>query len=250
MSFPINTSLPSSSPSSILPSEDSLSNKDMRQIVDLIRQKTAELEALKQAFENLQNTCVRYVSSDTMPVVKPYDQGVIIFPNGDRYKGSFIDGQPEGKGTVTSKKPGVYESHYEGDFEDGEMHGKGKLTVITEIDEGEFPKGKFVYEGDFQYNQPWGEGEATYPNGDHYTGEFSYEKRPSGQGIMEYANGDRYEGKWLCGSPCGQGIMEYANGDHYTGEFGHEGSPSGQGTMVYACGKRVEGQWISGKFWY
>mmetsp|Transcript_26820 Transcript_26820/g.40894 ORF Transcript_26820/g.40894 Transcript_26820/m.40894 type:complete len:85 (+) Transcript_26820:1178-1432(+) len=50
--------------------------------------------------------------------------GYVQFPDGSKYKGSLVDGNPEGQGTILYGDG----SQYEGTFVTGNAHGFGILT--------------------------------------------------------------------------------------------------------------------------
>lgn len=87
-----------------------------------------------------------------------------------------------------------------------------------------------------------GEGKATYPNGDTYTGEYVGGKR-EGQGTYVYAEkGWRYTGGFRAGLRHGLGEMQYGKGVRYHGHWAG-GKRSGQGTMYYANKDIYTGEW-------
>ena len=103
-----------------------------------------------------------------------------------------------------------------------------------------------------------GAGEATYPNGDTYKGDFVGGER-EGFGVYTYSaqpppeEGEEpkpptavYEGKWKAGVKQGVGIQTFASGEKYHGNF-EAGKYSGQGTMYYANGDLYTGEWSAGK---
>ena len=102
-----------------------------------------------------------------------------------------------------------------------------------------------------------GYGEAYYPNGDVYKGEWADGKR-DGSGTYAYAaplpeEGEEpkppttiYEGKWKAGARSGLGMLTYASGSKYHGNFAR-GKFSGQGTFFYANGDTYCGEWVRGK---
>ncbi len=68
------------------------------------------------------------------------------------------------------------------------------------------------YEGQFEDDEPHGQGTYYYPNGAKYIGQFK-NGNCHGLGTYYYADGDRYEGQFEDGKFHGQGIFYYADGD-------------------------------------
>mmetsp|Transcript_72675 Transcript_72675/g.151799 ORF Transcript_72675/g.151799 Transcript_72675/m.151799 type:complete len:231 (-) Transcript_72675:236-928(-) len=123
---------------------------------------------------------------------------------------------------------------------------------------------------------PEGKGEATYPNGDLYSGEIRDAKRQgqgkyvwkaaeegkhggvyegeydgnkkNGKGQMKYPDNGTYDGQWQDGLRHGNGTFKYPNGDWYKGQW-HSGLKSGEGTYFsYSGACWYMGQWESGEF--
>lgn len=148
-----------------------------------------------------------------------------------------------------------------GDEEEGEVkkyvyegaRAEGELTSITA---GEDPK---VLTKELPLLGPrHGEGTATFPSGDVYTGSFEAGAR-SGSGSYTYAaappaeEGEdpkppiaTYEGKFKAGKKSGVGMLTFASGAKYHGAF-VDGKYHGAGTMFYANGDIFTGEWVEGK---
>lgn len=107
--------------------------------------------------------------------------GELLWSNGDRYVGNFLDGTRHGQGTLY--------------FADGS---------------------EFV--GTWAYNFMHGEGTRRFPNGDIYMGEYCDGKR-SGVGRFYFANGDMYHGDWHDDKFHGFGRFYYSNGQRFEGTF-------------------------------
>lgn len=84
--------------------------------------------------------------------------GTLHYANGDKYEGSFQNGQKEGKGKYTHVSGSIYFGNWRGDKKDGQ-------------------------------------GTIKYPNGDQYEGSFTDGMR-HGEGIYVYSDGARYQGMW------------------------------------------------------
>lgn len=89
--------------------------------------------------------------------------GANEWPNGDRYKGQWLNDNPHGKGFLVRKN----KEEYHGLFEFGQFSGLGDLKTVS----GE------RYLGHFRFNQPDGLGLLITNNDEYYLGEFSQGKR-------------------------------------------------------------------------
>ena len=135
---------------------------------------------------------------------------------------------------------------YEGARADGET---------TEVTAGEEPK--VLTQTVTLLGERAGDGVATFPNGDTYTGSFASGLR-SGLGAYTYAapppeEGEEpkppvatYGGAFKAGEKSGVGVMEYASGHKYHGSFA-AGKYEGHGTMYYPNGDIYSGGWSLGK---
>jgi hypothetical protein len=93
---------------------------------------------------------------------KFHGRGKIVFPDGDRLDGEFVEGFMEG--FAVSVQPDG--SHREGQYRRGRMCGQGK----------EIRADGTSYEGEWQGDLWHGWGTATFPNGDRLTGLWNYGK--------------------------------------------------------------------------
>ena len=82
--------------------------------------------------------------------------GYLLFADGTRYDGPFVNGAPQGQGIKVWSNG----DRYEGNFVQGHMQGLGKMTHK----DGE------TYEGMWQTDRRNGQGQSTYPDGAHYEG--------------------------------------------------------------------------------
>jgi hypothetical protein len=191
------------------------------------------------------------VNKETMQMNDP--NGELVWKNGNKYIGNFVDNKMTGKGIKIFVNKNVYAGGdwvYEGDFINGIFHGNGIMRYAN----GD------VYEGEWKDDERFGKGIMRYANGDVYEGEWKDDER-FGKGIMRYANGDVYEGEWKkirfsisryryvngdVYEKSGKGIMKYANGDVYEGEW-KDNERFGKCIMRYANGDVYEGEWKNDK---
>jgi TPR repeat protein len=156
-------------------------------------------------------------------------KGRFEWPNGRRYNGEFVDGQPDGVGREVLPDS----TRYQGHWYRGLRHGVGTLH---------FPDGG-RYEGDFSRGQRAGLG-AYVGVADSYEGEW-VDDAPHGAGIFKYPDGSQYQGKWVAGQRSGWGTYEH-------GRSGYEGDwyndvPHGFGTASDASGYEYDGSWAGGE---
>lgn len=121
----------------------------------------------------------RYVGE--MQGGKLNSEGTLVYDNGDRYDGSFVDSRRVGRA--------IY------------IHANGDR-----------------YEGDFKDDRRTGNGMFAYHNGGRYEGDFVngvYE----GHGTFIFANGDRYEGAFRGGLPNGSGTFNSSSGETVSGNW-------------------------------
>lgn len=159
--------------------------------------------------------------------------GKIVMNQGFEYEGEFKDGNPHGKGTVTT----LYGTVITGDnWSENGLTGHGE-----EI----YADGR-KYVGEFKETKYNGIGTDTYPDGRIYTGEFK-NAHPHGKGKLTNADGSVYEGDFLEGHPHGKGVYTYPDGSRYEGEM-KNGGPDGYGIYYGPDGEPLfDGQWVDGE---
>jgi len=96
----------------------------------------------------------------------------VTYPNGDNYKGDFVNGQREGEGLYISKEGHRYEGMWKNDM----RHGAGTLTFASSGGK-DGAKWAGSYEGEWHMNKKEGRGIFSYPNGDRYEGEWKDGKK-------------------------------------------------------------------------
>lgn len=170
--------------------------------------------------------------------------GIIVYANGDKYSGNFVDDVISGASTEQYECVYTYANGdvYSGDFLDGKKHGQGKLTFADGDDD---PENNPYYEGSFESNMRHGQGTERYTDGSVYTGGFSGDLR-NGNGLFNYANGDYYDGAFVDGIREGKGAYVWENGDRYDGAFAG-GDMNGEGTYTLSTGKKYHGQFKDGQ---
>ena len=148
-------------------------------------------------------------------------KGIMIYKNGDKYDGDWVNGKREGKGIMTYSNGGKYD-------------------------------------GEWKNDKRMGEGILIYKNGDKYEGKWTH-GYPHGVGVKTFKNGNEYEGKWVSGclNPSSDIIIRYANGDKYKGKYKsikdidanliQETICNLNGVMTYVTGERFVGKFVSNK---
>ncbi len=147
--------------------------------------------------------------------------GIMGFPNGDKYEGTFVNGKFHG--------PGKWIYHYgdvfEGTYVNNHAHGNGKiLHKDNSITSGIWENGAYLGETregnlrDCTYADCGNirQGMFTYPDGSVYVGEFKNSK-PEGWGRIEYVSGEIYEGDWKNDIANGYGTFTTSDGQEYIG---------------------------------
>lgn len=123
--------------------------------------------------------------------------GTFLFPGGNRYEGSWKDGQ-----RVKGDLYYVNGDHYTGYFQDNERHGPGIYRYRSgNRFEGIFTNGDKV------------EGTFLYANGNRYEGQYRDNKK-NGRGTMYLANGETLSGFWVDNDFRGQ--PDYSAGNRQT----------------------------------
>ena len=160
-----------------------------------------------------------------------HGEGVIIYDNGTKCSGSFVDGHGDGL-VVIQYTSGT---EYVGNWQKCIIHGRGKLTdTVGNTYDGEWRDGKchghgtytkkavFTYVGAFICDKYHGHGVQTWTSGRKciYEGEFE-NGLFHGQGVLVRTGraGIVYEGVFLADSHHGFGVEVYTNGDTYSGDW-------------------------------
>jgi hypothetical protein len=174
-----------------------------------------------------------------------------------KWEGPCVDGFLQGSGQLTVKRK--FTLVYTGEFVRGEIK-TGTVTV------GEF----MTYTGEFENNEPSGQGEMLGPDktwikgtfakgkpvGDafevkfrnqvRYVGQFDLQTwMAEGKGTMYYLDGAIHEGVFHHNLAEGPGQTKLADGSTVSGVFANN-ALNGKGSKVWANGTRYEGEFISG----
>lgn len=157
--------------------------------------------------------------------------GVMVFPNGDEYHGSFKNGEANGDGVMKFANGNNYYGHWEHNMRDG----KGRFTYAIGHE----------YLGFFRQNHMHGKGTMNFANGDRYEGEWKFSK-PDGYGVYSFHTGERYEGGFKKGLFNGFGTFYYNSGARFSGNWMNN-KKHGSGTFVDAQGRETKSEWIFGK---
>lgn len=124
-------------------------------------------------------------------------EGIYIYPNGDRYEGSWKYDKRHGEGKMYYKLGSAHElagGYYEGTFVDDKIEGIGKTINRHNV---------LIYEGSFKNNLRHGWGFLRDEGGDYYLGEFSNGFK-HGNGTLFVRNGPAYDGNWYCNKKHGE----------------------------------------------
>ncbi|XP_064419608.1 alsin isoform X1 [Latimeria chalumnae] len=200
---------------------------------------------------------------------KPHGKGLLKWPDGRMYSGTFKNGLEDGYGELTVPNKTLNKvDHYQGHWKEGRMHGYGIYSFAT----GE------VYEGSFQDNMRHGHGllrsgklTSSSPSmfigrwvqdrktgygvfdditrGEKYMGMWQDDLR-QGNGLIVTQFGLYYEGNFSLSKMMGNGILLTEDDTCYEGEFSDDWTLNGKGTLTMVNGDYIEGtfsgQWGTG----
>jgi len=182
-------------------------------------------------------------------------KGIIIFPSGNHYEGSFENnslpfnkkGRRDGTGTWTIRDK--KEIVFKGTVKDGKRHGLGKIELPDGVGskfrsiEGNFVNDRLQLSSvTLEYKK-----RASEKTGRVYQGEFTGGRSPNGKGKMTAHDGSSYDGEWKDGKPHGQGTLICPKPfKSYVGNF-ENGKKHGFGKATYCNGIIHIGQWENDK---
>jgi len=124
-------------------------------------------------------------------------KGIVKFPGGGTYTGSFQFEKPNGQGTFTYSNGTIHS----GQWKNGKGHGQGIKTWNNGA----------KYEGEFKNDKMDGQGTFSYSDNSKYIGEFKDGKK-HGQGTLIYPDGKRFIGQFVIGTEHGKGVCVNIDG--------------------------------------
>ncbi|XP_028277552.1 alsin isoform X2 [Parambassis ranga] len=200
---------------------------------------------------------------------KPNGRGVLKWPDGRIYTGTFKNGLEDGFGefVAPSKTPNKNDC-YHGHWKDGKMHGLGTYRYASgEVYDGSFQDGMrhghgMLRSGKLNTSSPsvfigqWLQDKKTgygvfddITKGEKYMGMWQDNLR-QGTGVVVTQFGLYYEGAFKDNKMMGTGILLSEDDTTYEGEFSDDWTLSGKGVLTMANGDYLEGsfsgEWGSG----
>ena len=157
-------------------------------------------------------------------------KGKIIFSNGEKYTGDFLDGEISGTGIYNFPD----KTKYSGNIKNGLFNGIGKMTWINGTE----------YNGNFCDSSLNGHGIMKNTT-EKYEGLFE-KNEFNGKGTYYFRDGDIYDGNFENGIKNGKGIYKRNDKVIFKGIFNND-LPNGQGIMTYNENK-IKGYWRNGLF--
>ncbi|XP_042369074.1 alsin [Plectropomus leopardus] len=200
---------------------------------------------------------------------KPNGRGVLKWPDGRIYTGTFKNGLEDGYGEfVAPNKTLNKNDHYQGYWKDGKMHGLGTYRYASgEVYDGSFQdsmrhghgmlrSGKLntsspsVFIGQWLQDKKTGYGVFDdITKGEKYMGMWQDHQR-QGTGVVVTQFGLYYEGAFKDNKMMGTGILLSEDDTTYEGEFSDDWTLNGKGVLTMANGDYLEGsfngEWGSG----
>jgi len=172
-------------------------------------------------------------------------KGTAEYVQGSTYSGAWLKGAKDGQGTFTQRSGKVT---YEGTWQDGQPHGRGILTSGAHTIRGTFlggvPHGTAIhtitresdgtmgerYEGDFSEGKRCGRGTLTTDMFE-YEGDFVHNVRHGRGQCNWYKHGVSYDGNWENDKPHGFGTLRLLAGVSLECNF-EEGNLTGDNTVL------------------
>ncbi|XP_061898936.1 alsin isoform X1 [Entelurus aequoreus] len=191
---------------------------------------------------------------------KPHGRGVLKWPDGRSYTGSFKNGLEDGFGEFVAPNKTVNKNdHYQGHWKDGKMHGVGTYRYANgEIYDGSFQDGlrhghgmlrsgklntssPSVFIGQWVHDKKTGYGVFdNITKGEKYIGMWQDNQR-QGTGIVVTQFGLYYEGSFKDNKMMGTGILLSEDDTTYEGDFSDDWTLNGKGVLTMPNGDYLEG---------
>ncbi|KAM3585310.1 uncharacterized protein V6R79_013967 [Siganus canaliculatus] len=200
---------------------------------------------------------------------KPHGRGVLKWPDGRIYTGTFKNGMEDGFGELVSTNKTLSKNdHYQGHWKDGRMHGLGTYRYASgEVYDGSFQdsmrhghgmlrSGKLntsspsVFIGQWLQDKKTGYGIFDdITKGEKFMGMWQDHQR-QGTGVVVTQFGLYYEGAFKDNKMAGSGILVSEDDTTYEGEFSDDWTLNGKGVLTMSNGDYLEGsfsgEWGSG----
>uniref|UniRef100_A0A3Q2Y761 Alsin Rho guanine nucleotide exchange factor ALS2 n=1 Tax=Hippocampus comes TaxID=109280 RepID=A0A3Q2Y761_HIPCM len=187
---------------------------------------------------------------------KPHG-GMIKWPDGRIYTGSFKNGQEDFGEFVAPNKTLNKNDQYQGHWKNGKMHGVGTYYANTEVYEGSYQEGlrhghgmlrsgklntssPSVFIGQWVHDKKTGYGVFDDITGEKYIGMWQDNMR-QGTGVVVTQFGLYYEGSFKDNKMMGSGILLSEDDTTYEGEFSDDWTLNGKGLLTMANGDYLEG---------
>ncbi|KAK5847987.1 hypothetical protein PBY51_017073 [Eleginops maclovinus] len=168
---------------------------------------------------------------------KPNGRGVLKWPDGRIYTGTFTNGLEDGFGEFVSNNKTLNKNdQYQGHWKDGKMHGLGTYRYAS----GE------VYEGCFQDSMRQGHGmlrsgKLNTSSPSVFIGQWLQDKK-TGYGVFDdITKGEKYMGMWQDHQRQGIGVVVTQFGLYYEGAF-KENKMMGTGILLSEDDTTYEGE--------
>ncbi len=199
-------------------------------------------------------TVINDATIDNLLKSKPSFKGGVVWSNGCKYVGKYVNGLQNGKGSITWPDG----DSYVGDYVNGKRTGKGTYTwsngckyVGDWVNNKLTGRGTFTwldgrkYVGDYVNGKQAGKGTYTWPDGDSYVGDFVNGQK-AGKGTYTWSDGRKYVGDYVNDELTGKGTYTWPNGNRYVGDFVN-GQQNGKGTFTWPNGNRYVGDYVNGQ---
>uniref|UniRef100_A0AAZ3PGB9 Uncharacterized protein n=1 Tax=Oncorhynchus tshawytscha TaxID=74940 RepID=A0AAZ3PGB9_ONCTS len=200
---------------------------------------------------------------------KPHGKGIMKWPDGRKFTGTFKQGLEDGYGDCIMPNKILNKSdRYQGHWRDGKMHGFGTYRYATgQVYEGSFHEnirqghgmlssGKLigssssVFVGQWLQDKKMGYGVFDdITRGEKYMGLWTDDQR-QGSGVVVTQFGLYYEGTFSNNKMVGTGLLVSDDDTAFEGEFSEDWTPNGKGYLSMSNGDSIEGlfsgEWTSG----